>query len=497
MLLCIPVTLLAGCSVTGSLHRRGYSARVVHTPKEQREQPKKEHVPGYIEMKYIDGRPTEYFVPTTLENGEQVMCMQLEEVTVVAKSRTLPERLGKVNVDFVVTLPRQLQGACRSVVVTPVLHNNGERKPLQDLTIRGALFSKVQQRDYWQYGRFIDVYNPDSLRAAQAFGRFVKYPYPEGVRLDSVVEHATDVSYHYTQAVPTAEAGKQLKITLEGRVVGLDSSSYELPPTDTLEYNISSMLTFLDTTTHYVTRIIEKYAEVRDRNYLSFRVNDTRIIDSLGDNAVQLGRIGTLMEQLVRQQEFYIDSIVLTACSSPEGTFARNAALARGRGYALRDYLAVRFPEARLDTMITVRTVAEAWQELAQRVHADETLADRDAIAALCEQGGDPDRREAELKRRYPSAYRHIREHIYPLLRSVSFRYDLRRVGMIQDTVVTTQPDTLYARGVRLLQDRRYTEALAILSPYEDLNTAVARLSLGYDNAALTILEKLPQEARC
>lgn len=187
----------------------------------------------------------------------------------------------------------------------------------------------------------------------------MKYPYPEGVRLDSVVEHATDVSYHYRQVVPTAEAGKRLKITLDGVVTGLDGSRVKLPPSDTLEYIISSMLTFVDTATRYVTRIVEKYAQVQDKNYLAFRVNDTRILDTLGENRNQLERITTLMDRLVNQSEFYVDSIVLTASSSPEGTYARNGQLAGERAQSLRKYLCGKFPDAGVDTMIRIRSVAE------------------------------------------------------------------------------------------------------------------------------------------
>lgn len=33
------------------------------------------------------------------------------------------------------------------------------------------------------------VFAPDSNAEAHAFARFVKYPYPQGVRLDSVAAH--------------------------------------------------------------------------------------------------------------------------------------------------------------------------------------------------------------------------------------------------------------------------------------------------------------------
>ena len=64
-----------------------------------------------------------------------------------------------------------------------------------------------------------------------------------------------------------------------------------MPPLDTLEYNISSMLTFTDTTRRYLIKVIEKYAVVKDRNYLAFEVGKSDIIDTLETNAVQLARI--------------------------------------------------------------------------------------------------------------------------------------------------------------------------------------------------------------
>lgn len=66
---------------------------------------------------------------------------------------------------------------------------------------------------------------------------------------------------------------------------------------------------------------------------------------------------------------------------------------------------------------------------------------------------------------------------------------------MIQDTIHTTEPDTLYARGVELMRERKYAQALYILSDYKDRNTAVTLLSLGHDAQAYDILCTLPRSA--
>lgn len=265
----------------------------------------KESAPQYIEYKHRDSLQPVYFLPTTtLENGERVMSLELDEVVVVAQSRTVAERMGKVSIDFVIELPRQLQGNCQSVAVTPMLHKTDGLVPLQQISIRGGLFSRVQDRNYWQFDRYVRIFKPDAAAEQRAFERFVKHPYPDGVRLDSIVDGREKISYYYTQEVPTKGEGKTMHVTLAGAVVGLDGSRYDMPPLDTLEYNISSMLTFADTTRRYLTRVIEKYAVVKNRNYLAFEVGKSDIIDTLETNAVQLARIEALMDGLINQREF-------------------------------------------------------------------------------------------------------------------------------------------------------------------------------------------------
>lgn len=86
-------------------------------------------------------------------------------------------------------------------------------------------------------------------------------------------------------------------------------------------------------------------------------------------------------------------------------------------------------------------------------------------------------------------------EKLYPIIRAVDFRFSLSRRGMKQDTIYTNEPDTTYARAVEYLEKRKYEQALEMLRPYDDVNTAIAYMSLGYDKAALRIFEKSPQTA--
>ena len=84
---------------------------------------------------------------------------------------------------------------------------------------------------------------------------------------------------------------------------------------------------------------------------------------------------------------------------------------------------------------------------------------------------------------------------VYPQLRTVDFRYNLRRKGMVKDTIHTTELDTTYARGVELLQRRQYARALYILNDYNDRNTVVAHLSMDHNERALELLSAMPTDA--
>lgn len=484
---------LFGCSVAGRLQRQQATARLAQLTRVERQERQQDSRPQVVKLQRDSN--TLFLVPVdTLADGERVMALQIEQVTVVAKMRSIPERNGRVVLDFIVTLPKQLLGKSRSVVITPILHKPDESVSLEDLVIRGGRFSLLQERDYWQYETYVERFRPDTVGREAAFNRFVKFPYPEDVRLDSLVEGRSTVTYYYSQAVKTDETSKKMLVTLQGQVLAVDDSAYRLPPSDTLSYVVSSMLSFVDTVPRYRIKVIDKFVTVEDRNYIQFFVGDTRVVDTLGDNRRQLDKITGLMRQIVEQQEFYVDTITLTAASSPEGAYAFNERLSQGRAAALKRYLVRRYGRS-IDTMLTVRWVAEDWAELTTRIRTDREIVNRDAILELIAEEKNPDRREQAIRQRFLKDYAYIRSVIYPQLRAVNFRYSLRRKGMVKDTIHTTELDTAYARGVQLLQKRKYAKALYILNDYNDRNTVVAHLSLDHNERAVELLATMPKNA--
>ena len=364
--------MMFGCSVAGRLQRHRTTASLSQLSRAQRQQDCRPQV-----VSRQRDSDTFYLAPVdTLADGERVMARRIEQVTVVAKMRSIPERNGRVVLDFIVTLPKELLGKSRSVIITPVLHKPDESVPLEDLVIRGGRFSLLQERDYWQYETYVERFRPDTVRREAAFNRFVKFPYPEDVRLDSLAEGRSAVTYYYSQAVKTDETSKKMLVTLQGQVLAVDDSAYRLPPSDTLSYVVSSVLSFVDTVPRYRIKVIDKFVTVEDRNYIRFFVGDTRVVDTLGDNRRQLDKITDLMRQIVEQEEFFVDTITLTAASSPEGAYAFNDRLSQGRAEALKRYLVRRYGRS-IDTMLTVRWVAEDWQELTNYIRTDREIVNQ------------------------------------------------------------------------------------------------------------------------
>lgn len=87
--------------------------------------------------------------------------------------------------------------------------------------------------------------------------------------------------------------------------------------------------------------------------------------------------------------------------------------------------------------------------------------------------------------------YRYLREKIYPKLRNVRFDFHMHRKGVVQDTVTTAVPDTVYRAGLEALRELDYRRAVTLLRPYGDYNAALALTCADYNHTALEVLDHL------
>ena len=445
-------------------------------------------------------------------------------VYVVAKSKTVAERNGEIALDFIIGIPATLQNNTWGLSLTPVVENNGTEEALQPLSIRGELFSEVQKRQYWQMNKYLNRILGDttglsstvSLAAKyyEAYNRYlgnnkkrlaeklettyketISFPYLSDPRLDSVLLRKGELRYYYTQRYRPTKNTHRLHLYFRGYIDAIDRSQYALANSDTLTYTVTSMLSLLDNEPRYMLKVIDKYVEVRDRNYITFPVGRANVIDTMGQNLVQLAKIERLMDTLINQYEFFVDSITIIASSSPDGSMATNNRIAGERARSIKERLVRKFGHE-VDTLIRTRSIGEDWALLKRLIRHNSDMPNWEQITAMIDQSGNLDVTEPQIRQQFPKDYAYMKEILYPQLRAVDFRYNLRRVDMVKDTVVLTVLDTTYMRGVQQLRDRDYVGALRTLNDYKSQNLAIVLLSLGYDEAALEILKQLPAKEK-
>ena len=352
----------------------------------------------------------------------------------------------------------------------------------------------------------------------------VRFPFNPDAELDTVIYAADQVKFLYSQKVPADENSARMKVYVVGNVLSGNGSKYPLPKSDTLTYLVSSMTKFIDKTPRYVRKIIARDAEANTSVNFYFPRNGFNLDETIAVNRKGVKKVKDLTLALMTDPVYRIDSLTLFASSSPEGSWRVNGEIAQKRAKSIRDVLVreftalydslsvgvnVEMDEAGnlihrevkdeipdLPNLIKIRTIPEDWNKLRSLIVSDADFkGHKDAILRIIDREQEPDRREWLIKSQYKSEYAYMLEKLYPIIRAVDFRFSLSRRGMKQDTIYTNEPDTTYARAVEYLEKRKYAQALEMLRPYDDVNTAIAYMSLGYDKAALRIFEKSPQRA--
>ena len=347
------------------------------------------------------------------------------------------------------------------------------------------------------------------------FKKRVKVPIQtEGLRLDTVIQQPNgDFIYDYVQEVAVRPKLKKVDITLEGEIYEQADPVFRIPRSKPLTFYISSLSTLADGTERYLKRILERRVEANTACYIDFGAAQSDIDPELGNNASEIGRIKQNLRSLVENEVFEMDSITVTASCSPEGDWAYNERLSRRRSEAVSTYfgqfvqhcvdslrreqgalidLDGSLETARQDIRFIARSDPENWRMLDELVRIDSLLLPEQKSRYESLRDREPDARERLL--REESFYPHLREKLYPRLRTVRFGFFLHRKGMLKDTVHTTVLDTAYMQGVQAIRDRDYERAVTLLRPYKDYNTAVAYCSLDYNASALSILETLPRD---
>ena len=567
--------------------------------------PKRSASPNTISTKNIaqdtiivkDAQGNEQFLMKAIqdeETGEMVATEVLEAATVTARFQNIAERRGKVDLEFLVTVPENLMNKDWQFRLYPSMVIQGDSTTLDVIYVTGEGYRERQLKGQERYDKFVEkivtddneflntyqfdrflsrnlpelysykndttivskeefeqsygaaeqeivehyinklqrkVNNTRKANKEKKYKQYVKVPIvTEGVRLDSVAKSTGgQVVYHYIQTINTRPKLRKATIYLSGDIYQSDKRIYLLPEFKPLDYYISTTSSFGNfDVVKYLTQIIERRAYANTAYRIDFKVAKSDIDPELGNNAAEIAKIKENLKSLLDNEEFDLDSIIVNATASPEGTYVRNAQYAQARSESvtkyfdkfIKDYTDSLWREREaergfsisisneLDSLMTEEIMAEEqtdtipvikltahstpenWDDLLEYIRQDTVMTDTQKQQYFDLHGTlTPDAREAKMKGY--GWYAHAKKNIYPKLRTVKFNFYLHRKGMVKDTVHTTIVDSTYARGLQALKDMDYHTAIALLGPYEDYNAAVAFIGLDRNLTALQILEKL------
>ena len=356
-------------------------------------------------------------------------------------------------------------------------------------------------------------------RREKMYRKYVKVPIvTEGLRLDTVIQTFNgDFIYRYVQPIKTRPKLRKVDVVLSGDIYESDTKIYDIPMSDPLTFYISSLSAFVDNRERYLTKVIERRVEENTACYIEFASGSFEVDEKMGNNPEEIGRIKDNLISLMQNEKFDLDSIVVTSSASPEGTVRFNERLSQKRSEGISEYFSKWMNhyqdslerergfavdeegnivvEKRTQIPMMGRSSGENWQMLDRLVEKDTVMTEDEKKSYISSaEIKDIDQRERSLQNL--GCYRHMREKLYPHLRTVRFDFHLHRKGMVKDTVHTTVLDSTYMNGVQAIRDRDYETALTLLRPYNDYNTAIAYLCMDYNASAMQILESLEKTAQ-
>ncbi len=329
-------------------------------------------------------------------------------------------------------------------------------------------------------------------RKDMMFGRYVKDPIvTEGIRLDTVLTSSEgDFIYRYINTFRSRPNLKKVMVSLEGKLYEKGECIHEFPFPEELTFYISSLAGLVDDTPKYRMYVLERRVYDNTKALIDFSQGSSSVDTTLGDNASELRRVRKCIDDVVARNDLELDSLVIVASCSPEGSLSVNRRLSIARSEAVCRYIEEFVPEEWKDSLRTSE-MPENWEQLEKLLISDSTFTEpaRKRLLKIITDMADPD--AAEYKLSGMPEYRYLREKLYPQLRSVRFDFFMHRIGMQKDTVHTTELDTLYMSGIEAIKILDYKKAVTILRPYDDYNAALAFMSADYNHSALDVLGRL------
>lgn len=398
--------------------------------------------------------------------------------------------------------------------VTDVSVEKSESQLLVKMTVHPGAFPKMGNREVWLVPSIEGVGQQLRLDSVLVAGRTRYIQHERGIgrlsRNAVMLRSGSKEDYEYSVAVPYSDWMDLSTLTMEGRLIGCAGCRIEPllgfadgRPLASMDYRDMTIIPVMV----YVSpeRDTVKTRNVNKEAYIDFPVGKTQIYPDYRRNPEELAAIRHTIDEMRSDEDLTINSVTFTGYASPEGPYAVNERLAKGRTEALLHYVSkyYDFPKNTLKSS----WVAEDWAGLEESVKKMDGLANKEALLRLISDSSmDPDVKDQRLKKEFPGDYAILLANVYPALRHTEYKVDytirnftdLRKIAMLIETApqkLSLDEIYLYAKTLdkNSKEFRDVMEVAVRMFPNDEvanLNAAATAVSNGDYAAAKRYLAK-------
>lgn len=359
-----------------------------------------------------------------------------------------------------------------SLTLTPYLEAEGRTKTLPSIMVYGRKRQLVNQRNNRQ---------PELAYAV--------------IRRQRHERQKTDYLVQIPYEAWMSRANLKLNIDVCGCCDEIDKNSGER----IAQLNIAPLK--LQPAIAYITPKAEgvKHRAVEGTAYLDFPVNKIIIYPEYRRNSTELTKIRNGIDTVRNDKNTRITGIRIHGYASPEGSYAVNTRLAKGRTQALVDYVTSYYNFDR--SLIASEYTPEDWEGFRKFVEASSMDKKEEVLATMDHPAMTPDEKERKIAALLgPQAYRHyLLDECYPALRHSDYTvsYTVRGFNLDESKeIIKTRPQQLSLEEIYLVaqsyepgsEEFNHTfQVAAVLfptGPTANLNAAAMEIQKGGDLTA-------------
>lgn len=262
----------------------------------------------------------------------------------------------------------------------------------------------------------------------------------------------------------------------------------------------------------YITPEAEgvKHRTIEGTAYLDFPVNKIIIYPEYRSNSTELAKIRASIDTVRNDKNTQLTGITIHGYASPEGSYANNTRLAKGRTQSLADYVNSYYNfDSRL---ISSKYTPEDWEGFRKFVENSTMDKKEDILLMIDNQKMDIDTKERNIARLIgPQAYQYLLAECYPALRHSNYtvNYTVRGFNLEESKeMIKKHPQLLSLQEIYLVAQsyepgsEEFNYAFQVASvmfpddPVANLNAAAMEIQQGGDlTSAKKHLAKANQEA--